>query len=112
MDKPSLNVKQLSRDQLPDGDPRPVAVLPWEPDEMPLTFEDTFDELDYVRAANIETPDGWKFGLRRHRDSPMNGVAVYVVASESEMRQALHSLMRAMRLQRDQLTWVSSLATD
>jgi hypothetical protein len=112
MDKPILNVKQLPHDQWPRGNPRPLAVLPWEPDEMPLTFEDIFDELDYVKAADVELPDGWQFGLRRHRGSPTRGVAVYVVADDSKMGQALHSLLRALELERHQLVWVSPLADD
>jgi hypothetical protein len=112
MDKQILNVKQLARDQRPRGDPRPLAVLPWEPDEMPLTFEDTFDDLDYVKVAEIELPDGWQFSLRRHRGSPTHGVAVYVVADDSKMVQALASLLRSLRLTRDRLIWVSPLADD
>jgi hypothetical protein len=112
MDKPALNVKQLSGDQWPHGDPRPLAVLPWEPEEMPLSFEDTWDDLDYVKEANIELPDGWQFGLRRHRGSPTHGVAAYVVADESQMAEALRSLLKALHLQRDQLVWVSPLASE
>jgi hypothetical protein len=110
MDKPNLNVKQLSGDQWPHGDPRPLAVLPWEPEDMPLSFEDTVDDLDYVQEATIELADGWQFGLRRHRGAPMRGVAVYVVTDEAHMAGALRSLLQALGLRREQLAWVSPLA--
>lgn len=77
---------------------------------MPLSFTDTVDDLDYVKEANIELPDGWQFGLRRHRGSPMPDVAVYVVADESQMAEALRSLLQGLGLRRDQLAWVSPLA--
>ena len=110
MDDPISNAVQVGFDVWPDGEPRPLAVLPWEPEEMPLKFESSYDDLDYIQAANIRAPGGWTFGLRRHRGSPMAGVAVYVVSDDAAMPEALGALIDAVGLDQAQLRWVSPLA--
>lgn len=65
-----LKIRELSDDQWRKGDLRPLAILPWEPDDMAVNFTDTYDELDYLKAAYIELSDGWRFSLKRYRGSP------------------------------------------
>jgi hypothetical protein len=105
-----LTIRELSDEQWQKGELQPLAVLPWEPQDMVVNFADTYDDLDYLKAAYIELSDGWRFALKRYRGSPTRGVAVYVVAKEFEMPRALASLMSAFDLQADELSWVSPLA--
>ena len=102
--------RQLEIEQRPQGDLRPLAVLKWEPEDMPVDFEDTYDNLDYVRVAAIEVTDGRQFVFRRYRGAPMPGIDVYVAADDSQMPRALSSLLRALEIEPDGLRWVSPLA--
>jgi len=77
---------------------------------MPVDFEETYDNLDYVRVAAIEVADGRQFVFRRYRGAPLPGVDVYVVAGDSQMPQALSSLLSALEIEQDTLRWVSPLA--
>lgn len=107
-----LKIRELSDEQWQKGDLQPLAVLPWEPENMVLHFADTYDDLDYLKVAYIELSDGWRFALKRYRGSPTHGVGVYVVAKEFEMPRALASLMSAFGLQADELIWMSPLAKE
>jgi hypothetical protein len=89
---------------------KPLAVLPWEPDEIPLTFTDDRDDLDALKIAVVEALDGWKFGFIKYANSPQRGTSVYVHADDEVMPTALDSLMRAVELTQDEFLWISPLA--
>lgn len=92
------------------GNRRPLAVLPWEPEDIPLNFDQVYDDLDYLKIAVVETRDGRSFGLIRYQHSPTQGVEVFVHANEQEMPDAPGSLLAAFEIGRDSLRWVSPLA--
>jgi hypothetical protein len=102
-------MRQLSIEEW-HGDGRPLAVLPWEPGEMPLEFTDTSDDLDYLKMAVAEAPDGWRFAFLRYRNSPQAGVGVFVVSDDSRMPDALKSLLMVVQLPAQELPWISPLA--
>jgi hypothetical protein len=107
--RPMIILRQIGIDEW-DGDGRPLAVLPWEPDEMPLEFTDTSDDLDRLKMAVVEARDGWRFAFLRYQNSPRAGVGVFVVASDSQMSDALYSLLKVVELPAGGLGWISPLA--
>lgn len=105
-----LIAKQLNADQW-TGDHRALAVLPYEPEDMPLLFEESSDDLDWFKIAVVESLDGWRFGFIRYRRAPKPGVGVFVQASDPDMPAALEALLTTVELSRADLPWISPLAS-
>jgi hypothetical protein len=107
-----LITQQLPDDLNPPGDARPLAVLPFEPDDLPeITFHEAIDGLGPLLAASVEVPGGWVFSLARYREAPNPGVNVYVVAPSERMSDAFSALSKSVGLDANDFDWVSPLAS-
>jgi hypothetical protein len=78
----------------------PVAVLVPEPDELHarlgITFQETQDQLDYLRLAMLDLASGRRIALVRHSRSPAPGTEVYVLPQQLTSATDLPGVMTAI----------------
>jgi hypothetical protein len=70
----------------PDAEPvpwEPIAVLHAEPDDLErrlnISFQESIDDLDYLRLAVIDLADGIRVGLIRHTRNQAPGTQVHIL---------------------------------
>jgi hypothetical protein len=138
-----LSVEQLAYglDLHSDGarPPTPVELVPWEPiavlsaepDErerrLSITFQDTVDDLGYLRLAVLDLHDGLRVAFKRHRgESEGTGVEILPeqLASVEELRRnlfaavnrikdsALRQIMDGLGLTSEDFSWVKPDLSD
>jgi hypothetical protein len=78
---------------------RPIAMVRLEPADFEarfgLQFDDTHDDLDYLKIAVVEFPSGHQMGLLRHKRNPVPGTVVHAgvtLDAESARNEFLHML--------------------
>src|SRR6266581_1724856 len=64
----------------------PIAILVPEPDELHMlsgiTFQDTFDQLDYVKVAVMDLISGRRIALIRHTRNTASGTEVHALPQQ------------------------------
>jgi hypothetical protein len=110
----------------------PVAVLAEDPDALEtrlgVTFQDTLDQLDYLRLVLLELPSGLRAALLRHRGAHGSGTDLYILpqqrvsvaalrrhmdaAIDSIQDAVLTEIVEALGLDREEVDWVRPHLTD
>jgi hypothetical protein len=71
----------------------PIAVLLAEPDALEprfgIVFQDTFDQLDYLRLALLDLTPGLRVAFVRHRGMQVPGTSVYILPQQLVGAEAL-----------------------
>lgn len=108
-------VKQVSSDSWAPRDTRPIAFLKSRATDLArrfhLRFEDDEDDLDFLRVAVIELPDGIRLGLFDRRRSPQKGIEVRA-DEDLHPAVALSSFLLATGLRDEALLWTTPLAVN
>lgn len=90
---------------------RAVAMIPLEPTELfarhGLTFHESYDGLDDLRASSFRGPLGHVFALVRHINSPAGGTELFVRAdSPGKIEAGLREATKLLGLSISDLPWV------
>jgi hypothetical protein len=98
-DQLERGLPSLSNEEVPGV---PVTMVSADPAELEkrwgLHFDDTFDNLDYVKVAVVQTRSGARLTLLVHRGNPVPGVELCAVDASSASIQAAHLLARSLNV--------------
>lgn len=85
----------------------PVATLVPEPDELhvrlAIAFQETHDQLDYLKVAVLDLASGRRIALIRHTRSPGPGTDVHVLPQQFTSATDLPGVMAAIDRHQDAL---------
>lgn len=88
----------------------PVALICAGPEALEkrlgVVFQDSHDDLDYVKVAALWLNSGQRVSLLRHVRSPSPGTELYVSAEEAQRPDALDQILESVGLTRSDLSWV------
>ncbi|MBV9322913.1 MAG: hypothetical protein JO352_03875 [Chloroflexi bacterium] len=87
-----------------------LMMLSVEPEDLAsrfrIKFQESWDDLDYLKVARLQTRSGKQFTLVRHRGTPAPGVLVTVgtgeLAAASDFER---ELMEALEVTPEQVVW-------
>ena len=100
---------QITAHDWPKGLSQPVAMLSMEPDQLQrslgITFEESFDGLDYTKVAILRLDSGAPVALVRHRNNPSPGTEVWIDVRAGEPALTLDHLFSHFRLEPEGIRW-------
>jgi len=103
-------IQQLDVDWIP-GNMQTLCVLSRNPEELTrdlgIRFNRSYDNLDYLKYAVIETTLGRIFGLVRHENNPRRGTELCVGLGYGRRECKLDEALSTIRETRDNLTWIA-----
>jgi hypothetical protein len=83
-----------SNDEVPSV---PITMIAADPADLEsrwgICFEDSFDNLDYVKVAVVQLQDGPRLTLLRHRGSPVPGIELCAVDASPASYDAAQALV-------------------
>lgn len=87
-----------------------LMMLSLEPENLEsrlgITFQESWDGLDHLRVARIQTHSGKQFTLVRHRGGPLPGIIVAVgmgnLASAADIER---EVVEALELTSEEIAW-------
>jgi hypothetical protein len=75
-------------------------------ENVALQFADSFDEVDALKIALIETPSATLVALVDHRDSPVPATEVHANVTDAQMAgPLLREVLVALKLSDDEVSW-------
>ncbi len=87
-----------------------VALLPAEPrtleEHAGIVFQDSHDDLDFVKVAVLELDSGRRVSLVRHVRSSAPDIEIYVPPEDADRPSVLIEVLDALGLSRSDLFWV------
>ena len=97
-------------DSFPSGDSRALVELRFDPDELAerygLSFEESYDDLDWFKLAAVALPDGSQAWLTKYQGEQEPGTTVYVDAA-ADPAMAKEQLAQTLGLTEDDFRWVT-----
>lgn len=108
-----MQFSQIEKSDLPALEYRHFAVLDVEPSELNLktgiTFNSTFDDLDYVEVAYIKLMTGECCIFQRHKNNPYPGTEVLLDISRlSNAQQEVRKVLDAIGAPDIDTSWLVS----
>ena len=87
-----------------------VAVIRQLPEQLEKEglahFEETFDDLDYFKAAIIYQ-DEFIFALKRYRNCGSQGTSIWITRGSAEhINKSIDSVLHVLGLPKSALTWI------
>lgn len=117
MSSPAARQIQLTDDQLRAGLAAELnrdvpgnveLVINQEPQDLAerlgIEFQETFDNLDYVRMAVLELPGGNRVALLRHRGNPVAGTEVATAKSGVD-QEFIETVLSSLGLDETNISW-------
>ena len=108
-------MRQHAITEWPAGLAHPVGVVELEPRELErrcgVHFSESYDDLDRLLGAIVETVHGGTFALVRHLGAGRRGTEVWVHEDSNNPRADLTTALDTLALDESALTWVSPAAT-
>lgn len=102
---------QLNLSHWPSSLTEEVAVLRQEVADFEqsrlVQFEETFDDLDYYKAAIVTLPNGRAFALKRYKNCPSPGLSLIVEHRQDTSPQVqIVEALAALGISNDSVVWL------